>query len=310
MYKLIVHCALIVFFILSGMIIPTQSAQAGQRVPMVHWYNASTGTTAVGYIDGNDSYHQLSTPGDFSSGWSHMIHLPDNYLFAYNAQNGAGAIVWLNNAGAYSTVASYGAGSFTYGWSTVVPIGTVNQRPRIFFYRASDGLAALGEVASDGSLRTITSYPIGYFGADWTNIVYTGRTGILFYNGTTGTAEVGTISSNGTYRTRKLHEHYFSTGWTHIVAYFSNAKVVYYNANTGALAIGELDRTGNHTTLRSYRYKAGWTALTPMHGKMLFYKANTGGADIARVSNNGQFSYSSWQPGTFSTGWNSVVYGF
>jgi len=33
-----------------------QPAAAGCRIPLLHWYNGASGTTAVGYIGGNDRF--------------------------------------------------------------------------------------------------------------------------------------------------------------------------------------------------------------------------------------------------------------
>jgi hypothetical protein len=282
-----------------------QPVAAGQRIPLLHWYNGASGTTAVGYIGGNDRFVQQPDPGAFFPGWTHAVHLPDYYMLVYNANTGAGATVWLNNAGQYITVASYEAGAFTTGWSSIVNVGG----NRLLFYRAADGLAALGTVDRNGYFTTVRSYE-NYFAAGWTQIVHTGATGTFFYNGVTGTGEVGSLNQAGDYRPKQLHQNLFSTGWTHIAYHFSNGQLVYYNRHSGALAVGRLDNAGNHTTLTSYQHKSGLTAVVPMHGKLLFYNGANGAADLMRIGVDGAVTYKSWKAGTYSTGWTTIVYGY
>ncbi len=222
-----------------------------------------------------------------------------------NATSGAAATVWLNNAGQYTTVISYPAGSLTTGWTSIVHIGN----NRMFLYRASDGLAALGVVGSNGNFTTQRSYQ-NVFGAGWSQIVYTEATGLFFYNKATGTGEVGTLDAQGGYRTKKLHKNLFSKEWTHIVYYFSSQTLVYYNRNNGSLAIGKLDSAGNHTTLKSYQYTSGWTTLVPMHGNLLLYNGSNGASDLAQISSTGEFTYRTRPGAPFSTGWTTIVYGF
>jgi len=282
-----------------------QPAVASQRIPLLHWYNGQSGSTAVGTIGGDDRFYQQPSPGDFSPGWTHGVHLPDAYyMLVYNAYTGAAATVWLNNAGHYVTVDSFAPGSFTTGWSSIVAIG----KNRILFYRASDGLAALGEIDGNGHFTTVRTY--SNFSPGWSQIVHTQSTGLLFYNRVTGTVAVGYFDGYGNYVDKKVHKNVFSTGWTDIVYYASNQQIVYYNQNSGSLAIGKLDRNGNHVTVTSYHYTSGWTNVVPMHGKVLFYNGTNGAAALVRVGTDGKVTTKSWPVGTFSAGWRLILYGY
>lgn len=147
------------------------------------FYNSRTGEGAVAVpIDSspkglrnidNIKTVKVYKRGDFATNWTHVVSAGSSILF-YNSADGSGAIGKLvpnivSGATAFQTDTTYPAGSFTRGWTHVVPAGKSN---KVLFYNGSTGEGAVGEI-SDSRFKTTKTYSKNAFARGWTHVVAT-----------------------------------------------------------------------------------------------------------------------------------------
>lgn len=145
------------------------------------FYNAQNGAGAVAIYTGRIGFGSGPTaiktvadyaPGKFSSGWTHLVATPTEFLF-YNSADGSGAIGRFVGNGddlRFETTQNLAKGSFSSHWSDVVATPEGNT---IVFYQEATGLAALGEL-SNGQFKTTRQFAKDEFGAGWTHVATTG----------------------------------------------------------------------------------------------------------------------------------------
>lgn len=264
-------------------------------------------------------------PGFFSRGWNLIARddsrgYPGPFLF-YNALTGSGAtgaLVWSSTVPGslaivdFKPLKSYPDKSFSIGWTHLVSTGA-----GLFYYNASDGSAALGEIdwvisgePSSGTHRTLHSWSGRAFAPHWSRIVAFG-TLVLFYNGQTGEIVIREIHRDGTFGIVAAYAAgEFSPGWSDLVV--ENGHVLFYRRSSGEAAVGVLS-AGGLTVLRNEgpgTMASGWTHLAPISGsQILCYDRVTGSAAVEYMYPDGTGRHATearWGPGHFSAGWTHI----
>jgi M6 family metalloprotease-like protein len=195
------------------------------------FYCAGNGMAAIGQMSTAGFRQTMHYPaGTFGLGWTSILSTTNGLLF-YRATDGAGAVggweyTYSGVAGQFATITGvrfkqvrgYAPGSFTAGWTHVVQTSN-----GVLFYRASDGLQVMTDVASNGVVST-RSNTVKYLRRGWTHIVSV-NDDILFYDKMNGDAAVGEIAKYspwlllrniGSLVINKEFPGYFSPGWTHL----------------------------------------------------------------------------------------------
>jgi hypothetical protein len=293
------------------------SALAG--APLLHFYNARNGAIQGEALTGGSQGLRLLAGHDvISTGWTHIVHMPDSsQIFFYNHQTGSGAVAFRNSIGEYTTQRGYKPGHFTPGWDDVVAIGG----NRLFFYRGNDGLAALARVDGDGNVTTVRSYTLQpssnpifqsisfTFPAGYSFVVHVGH-GEFFYNETTGDGEYGTFDTEGAYHRLSLMPHKFSPGWSHIVYLPVLDEILYYKRETGLVALGRMDAAGNHTTLHTFSIRPWINYIVPTVGNTLFLYEREHGQGSLMVVSDQRLQDTPVDPSLAAKNWDAVVFGF
>ena len=196
------------------------------------FYNDQNGMAAIGTIGSSGFRQYQHYPAySFGIGWTRIVSTSGGLLF-YNGNNGRGAVGdWefsyqtcpgfcfptLSEV-RFKQLTSYPAGTFTYGWTSIVQ--TTNG---VLFYRQSDGLQVMADVNSAGQVST-RSHTVRYIKAGYTGVVAAGDE-ILLYNAADGDAALAEVlkpspwlvaRAIGSLSIRREYTGYFSAGWSHL----------------------------------------------------------------------------------------------
>jgi M6 family metalloprotease-like protein len=201
----------------------------------------------------------------------------------------------------------------SWGPPPAAPAPPANEK--MFFYNQSSDSAATGQINdADASFTTLQSYGAGAF-SPWTHVV-AGGSQIFFYNASSGVAALGQLDGAGNFdQISSLRG--FSTGWTNIT--YHKGYFFFYNAHNGVAAVG-LFNNGVFQQYNSWTsFSPGWTHIVSTPKGLLFYNAANGSGavgDWSYVTAGTGFGYiskvnfnqlSSFQAGSFSTGWTQIV---
>jgi hypothetical protein len=178
------------------------------------FYNSETSAAALGFAP-SKNYRN----GDFSAGWTHIVWNNSGTLF-YDTNLGSGAIavpIVSHSPGLFAapndlkTTRTFPTGDFTTDWTHVAAT-----KSHVFFYKRSDGSAAIGTL-SPSNFETRTQYVPGKFSTQWTHVVSAGEDMLLFYNAGTGSAAIGEIVGNEFRGTASLGPGSLASGFTNLV---------------------------------------------------------------------------------------------
>jgi hypothetical protein len=166
------------------------------------FYNQDTGVGFAGELQdlgayGGIVFKRFPTQLQFSPGWTSIVSTPGGMLF-YNKNTGSAAVgqwtptryecltlfVCHHLDATFSTKLTYAPGMFSTGWTHLVNTGD-----GIMFYRQSDGLVSVADVALNGAVTTRAASR-GYILSNWTSVVAVGGN-VFLYNRTRGDAEIG-----------------------------------------------------------------------------------------------------------------------
>ena len=190
--------------------------------------------------------------------------------------------VKLIAAGSFVTLRSLSG--FRLNWSHIVRVGDC----AFLFYDSVTGTGAMGRLETDGSFKTLRSYPDGSFSLDWTHIVATSDNALLFYNNKSGYVETGFVDDTGIIQTTPRTS--FTSGFTNIAA-AGHSLLFFYNKVDGLAQLVRLHRAENFKILKSWpprKFSPNWThVIGGSNGLLLFYQEETGegvtGGFISRI---------------------------
>jgi hypothetical protein len=216
------------------------------------FYNKNTGTGAVGRLLPDSFATTKGFPEHSFASWTHVIgvlwHGHGRLLF-YNADTGAGAV------GFDPTEQSYAVGSFTRGWTHIIP---GRSSWRVLFYNSVSGAAALDFDPS------IEAFGEGAFSKGWTHIanspLESGQDALLFYNASTRSSAIGVLGADG-FKTIRTYAAGAFSEWTHVIGLDSG--FLFIHSGTGAAALGEINGA-DFVTTKSYpagSFSQGWTHI-------------------------------------------------
>lgn len=162
---------------------------------------------------------------------------------------------------------------------------------RAAFYRGSDLMLTIGEIALDGSYVDVANHP-GAESAHQMLAVYPDM--LLFVltqsgpNGYVDLVTVGRVGADGSYT--RLGEPRLWDFWTHIVA-AGDGVVLVYNQYTRLATTGRFTADGGYSDLQNHADFDDWTGIHAMSdGTLLFYNATTGAAATGRIEPDGAFT--------------------
>jgi N,N-dimethylformamidase beta subunit-like protein len=238
-----------------GRLVPAFARMADVPLSSGGKFNKNTGSGAVGGLlpdsFANDKTKRLFSEHSFDN-WTHVVgvlwHGHGRLLF-YNADTGAGAI------GFDPTEQSYAAGSFSPGWTHIIP---GRSSWRVLFYNSESGAAALDFDPS------IEAFGKGAFSHGWTHIanspLKSGQDALLFYNASTRSGAIGVLGADG-FKTIRTYAAGAFSEWTHVIGLDSG--FLFIHAGTGAGALGEINGV-DFVTTKSYpagEFSQGWTHI-------------------------------------------------
>lgn len=195
------------------------------------FYSARDGRAAIGQMtaQGFKSFASYA-PYSFGLNWTRIVSTTNGLIF-YNAVNGSGVVgdweyVYSGAPGGFASITGvkfkqlrgYGPGSFANGWTQIVETNN-----GVLFYRSTDGLHVMTDVAANGAIST-RSNSLQTLRRGWSHIIAV-NDDILFYDQNTGDGAIGEIqkasplvlaSTVGRLTIVQNLPGFFSSGWTHL----------------------------------------------------------------------------------------------
>jgi hypothetical protein len=165
------------------------------------------GLGAVGYLSGDGRLIQTQAINTIGTDWSHVVGTQEG-IFFYRASDGLGAVGQINEAGHFTTTQALPVGELVSGWTQIINTGRnlffyrndgqgavgylnregkfaqshsiyslttdcthiVKLKHHVLLYRASDGVAMLGQIDREGQFTVAGNYE-GAFNAGYDKLV-------------------------------------------------------------------------------------------------------------------------------------------
>lgn len=183
------------------------------------------------------------------------------------------------------------------GWFSIVALG----QGRVAFYRGSDLMLTIGEVAPDGSYADVANQPRVEAAHRMLAVYPDMLLFVLTQSGPQGYVSLvttGRVGANGSYT--RLSEPLLWDFWSHIVA-VGNGVILAYDRSTRLATTGRFTGDGGYSDLRNHSGFDDWTGIHAMtDGTLLFYNTTTGAAATGRIEPDGAFT--NLQSGTIGPG--------